>query len=42
MGENLHQITERDFSLEKNVHIRLDVLEHSMRGWVQNKAKEEE
>ena len=41
MGENLHQITERDFSLENNVHIRLDVLEHSMRGWVQNKAKEE-
>jgi glycosyltransferase involved in cell wall biosynthesis len=41
MGENLHKITEEMFSLEKNAHVRLDVLEYCMQEWVQNKAKEE-
>lgn len=41
MGENLHEITEKLFSLQNVVHQRLDVLEYAMQGFTQELANAE-
>ena len=39
MGENLHEITEKLFSLQNVVHQRLDVLEYAMASYTQELIK---